>query len=416
MNWLKNLFGIREVDFNYPSSYSEIMGVSPLFNDYCDDLKKMKAVFENPAVLKVFALQCDLFSLGRVIVKKKGGGEIKDDPFLEMMKNPNPFQTQSQFLWDYMFWVMLGNSYCCVDSNILTPDNKLYFLEHQKMEWPNDMEKLKDKLLISKKSLSDLDKINITYRYEDRTSITIPLKQIQINYDLTNGSGNWFKGRNRIDSLVKVITNSDEALKSNNINIRYAGKFMVAGMQDPNNVAQLPMGEIEKQDIETKMNGRKQVHATKTMIDIKRFVEDRRGLDLDKAYLDQYFIIGSMYGIPRDVLEAYVSSTYENQEKARASHVTYTLQPKGNDFFQGLAKRFGYDIAGKEIFIDWSHLPFMQVFERDRALTNNTNIQTLTALLKLNVDIDDANYFLGTNFKTASYAAPTTNAPAIGGS
>lgn len=64
-------------------------------------------VLSNPAVLKVFCLQADLFSMGKVTVEKNDI-EIEDDPFVALVSKPNPFtKTQSQFLRDFMFWNML---------------------------------------------------------------------------------------------------------------------------------------------------------------------------------------------------------------------------------------------------------------------------------------------------------------------
>ena len=85
------------------------------------------------------------------------------------------------------------------------------------------------------------------------------------------------------------------------------------------------------------------------MVDIKRFVDDLRVLELDKSFLADYYVIGTVYGIPRDVLEAYQSSTFENQEKARAGHVSYTLEPAGEALGAMLEKRWGYDVKGKKI-------------------------------------------------------------------
>jgi hypothetical protein len=163
------------------------------------------------------------------------------------------------------------------------------------------------------------------------------------------------------------------------------------------------MGEVEKQDIETKMNGRKAVHAVKSMIDIKRFVDNLSSLQLDEIQLNQYFFIGTMYGIPKDVLEAFNSGTYENQEKARGAFVSYCLAPKGKLFFEGFASFFGYDLEGKQIIIDWEHLPFMQVFAKERAETIKVQSETLLNLMRAGVKLKEINEMLDTNFTILDY-------------
>lgn len=393
--------------------YSNI-SPSPKFNLLGDDLKKYNAVFSNPALLKVFTLQCDLFSLGRIKVLTKAGVELPNDPVALLLNNPNAYQGNTQLLWDVMFNYMIGNVYAYLDSDVPTEDNVLYILEIHKIKWPKELDKKKDKLILSKKSKKEIDDLFIEYVYEDNTSMKIPLKKIIRLTDLSNGQGNFFKGKSRIDSLYKILSNADKSLNATNINIDYSGKFMVAGQQDIENVNDELMGQDEKEDIEKKMNGKKRVHAVKSKIDIKRFVENAKALGLDEAYRSAYFMIGSMYNIPKDVLEAYLQgSTYENQEKSTAKHVAYTLQPKGDDFLEALAVRFGY--TDKKITICWDHLPFMQIFKKEQVNTQNTQVDMLNKLLKLNVSIVEINDFLGTDFKTASYEQPkppTGNSPA----
>ena len=143
---------------------------------------------------------------------------------------------------------------------------------------------------------------------------------------------------------------------------------------------------------------------------IKRFINDLKVLELDKAYLADYFLIGNMYGIPRDVLEAYQSATYENQEKARAGHVTYTMEPAGEVLGGLLAKKWGYDARGWKICFSWDHLPFTQVFEKERAQIQQVKAQTLQTLLRLGVSIEQINVFLDTDFKiTQPEQAQTEN-------
>jgi hypothetical protein len=404
---------------NYKNGFLpyRLWNTSPQFNDYSKDATKLAAIFSNPALLKVFTLQCDLFSLAKVYVYNKKDVQ-KDHPALDRLETPNPMQNGSQFLWDYMFWKMLGNSYLYMDSDNVDRENApMYFLEPQKIEWPLSLERQKDKLIFSQSKLRDLMNTNIIYRYEDGTTFTFPLFKLCTVHDLTNGTGNFFKGYSRIDALYKVISNSETSLDSKNINVRYTGKFLVAGQADPNDVTKVPMSENEKKDIENKINGQtwqekiegeKQVHAVKSMVDIKRFVDDLRTLELDKSYLADYFLIGSMYNIPRDVLEAYQSSTFENQEKARAGHITYTLEPAGNAFADLLTKRWGLP-KGWRIVISWDHLPFAQAMEKDRTAVKYQQAQTLTMLLRSGIPIEEINSFLDTNFTVTQSANQNQN-------
>lgn len=364
------------------------------FNSYA---KKLEAVLTNPAMLKVVSLQCDMFSLGKVYVYKNGKA-VDNDPFLNLIKRPNPMQQRSQFLWDYMFWTMIGNAYCYVDSTVVDKanGNAMYWLDPGKIEWPHTIDNASDKFILSNKNRNELENTMITYRYNDGSKFEFPVKKLISIGDVSNGLGNWFSSPSRIDALYKVIGNSEASLDSNNINIRYAGKFMVAGRADINDVTRMPMAEDEKRDIEDKIDDGKPVHAVKSMIDIKRFVEDAASLKLDESYLHAYFVIGTMYGIPKDVLEAHNSGTYENQEKARGAHVSYCLQPKGDILMNAFEKMFGYE--DRDIVIDWEHLPFMQVFAKDRAQAEQIKTVSLLNLLKAGVPLEEINEFLDTEF------------------
>lgn len=373
-------------------------GLGPQFNDYTKDAEKISVVFSNPAMLKVVALQCDLFSLGKFYVYENGKA-LEKDAALDKLADPNPMQTAKQFKWDFMFWNMIGNANLYIDSAIPENiENPMYFLDPGKIEWPVSLQKQKDKLIFSKAAEKEIQSTVITYRYADGTVYKFPLKKLKVITDLTNGIGNWFKGFSRIDSLYKIISNSEVALDANNINLQMSGKFMVAGKQDPTDVTAAPLSKTEKSDIQDKILNDQPVHAVKSMVDIKRFVEDMGRLKLDEKYLAAYFLIGNAYNIPRDVLEAYNSSTFENQEKARASHVSYTIEPKSEDLCDVLNKYWGYNSTGKKITMSWDHLPFNQVFQKERAVTDQIKATTFINLRKSGVPLEDSNTFLDTEF------------------
>lgn len=380
----------------YRFGYQVLNGATQ-FNTFVGEKEKLAAVLSSPAALKVFALQCDLFSMGKICVKYDDEQEIEDDPFLAMLKRPNPFQQRSQFLWDFMFWNMLGTDYCYVNSKVIDEKNKMYFLNPAKIEWPQEMERFKDKLVFSDATIKEREKLTIKYRYDDGTYHEFPLGRLIVSTDLTNGLGNWYKGPSRLDALYKIVSNSEHALDAKNINLRYAGKFLVGS---PNEMNKIGMSEDEKKDIEGKVDSTdKSVWAVRSMVEIRRFVSDFKSLELGKSFLEDYFIIGSMYGIPRDVLEAYNSATYENQEKARAAHVNYCFDPKGNQFMDAFEVYFGYDILGKNICMTWAHLPFMQVFEKERVEVMKAKVETFKALIDMGVPLDQANMYVGTEFE-----------------
>ncbi len=335
--------------------------------------------------------------MGKIKVHKDGV-ELESDPFLTKMARPNPFQTQSQFLWDFMFWMMIGNDYTYSHSRLLDrEDNKLYHLDPSKMRWPSNIQDVQDKMIFSDADIAKRNKTLIEYKYNDGQVEKLLLDRIIVSNDLTNGTGNWYKGSSRLDALYKVISNSESALDSKNINIRFASKFLVGSNNETNKMG---LGETEKLDIETKFSDdNRKIYPLKTMVQIRRFVEDMKSLDLGTAYQEDFFIIGGLFGIPKDVLEAYLkSSTFENQEKARMAHVAYTLSPKGEQWMDSFERHFGYDKEGKNISITWDHLPMMGVFKKDQEETKKITIASLKELLALGVPLDEANAYLGLDF------------------
>lgn len=393
----------------------DVIHASTQFNTFARDKEKLAIVLSNPAVLKVVSLQCDLFSMGKVLVCDDDGEEIEDDPFLDLLRKPNPFTlTEAQFLWDFMFWNMLGSSYCYVNSKVVDgTNNRMYFLDPSRIEWPAKLEKKKDKLIFSDTQVREIMKTNIIYRYQDGGSIEFPFDRLVISHDLTNSVGNFFKSPSRLDALYKIISNSEHVLDSENINIRYSGKFLVGSEWSTGTTSKLGMTDEEKKDIIDKIDSnQKNVYPVRGKLNLNRFVDDLGVLQLPQEYLHQYFLIGNMYNIPRDVLEAYNSATYENQEKARAAHVNYTLEPKGNQFMDGFEVHFGYKEQKRNIKISWEHLPFMQIFAKEKVETQKATIEVLNSLLTLGVSIEQANEYLGTKFEIEK--PPQSEAPQDG--
>lgn len=403
MNWrslIGNVFGGNKFFFK-----GEIIDGLMHFNNYAATKEKLEIILKNFALLRVFSLQCDLFSMAKFyVVDVKTGEYINDDPFLNFIKQPNPFQTQSDWLWSFMFNHMIGNGNIWGTSKEITnPLLRLYILDNWKIEIDDTISDF-DKLLESNSEVQKLMDKTIVYHYNDGTTKTLRIGDVMSVKDLNIGD-NWFGYASRIDALYKVVGNIEAALDSENINIRYAGKFIVAGKEAFENVTKTPMLQTEKEDIESKADSRKQVHAMKTAVDVKRFVDSIKNIGLTEAERAAFYVIGNMFGIPEEVLKVFAEkgSTWENQEKGRGGYVDYVIEPKGEKLSTALNNNFGYNDKGKKIIMSWDHLAFMQVFEKEKAEISDKKALTMERLLKLNVPLDEINKFLDTDFTTAKY-------------
>ena len=163
---------------------------------------------------------------------------------------------------------------------------------------------------------------------------------------------------------------------------------MVNGTNSIDDITSLPMSEGEKMSIEKVFSSGKTVHAVKSPIEVNRFVDDIANLKLDESFYNDYLMVGSIYNIPRELLDANLlakGNTYENKEKAIGFHVEYTMQPKAKNLMDGLSRLFGF----KDLYMTWEHATFNQVFEVDRQNVIKLKLENLKLAKELDVKIED---------------------------
>lgn len=353
--------------------------------------EKVNAVFQNPAAIYVFDLLCDLFSMGKYKMMR-GETEVENDPLLDFLNNPNPFQTATQFKYDYMFFRKLGTANLYIDIKTIRAARPIgYFLYNQYITWPRWF-KDHSNSLGSKALYEEAKTKSIEYRINNKTKF-IPYENIIQYFDITNATNRW-QGPSRVDALVKIIKNSDNALESIDHNTDFSGKFLVGSQVEIDNMSKQHLGKAEKQSIREAMKSKYEwLFPTKTPPAIIPYSDGTSLPFLDEAFYKSMFYIGKVLNIPRDVLEVIDASTYENQEKARALIIYYVIQPAANDFCDGLLRHFGYE--GYTLELDYSHLPFLQVMERDGAEVFTRKAEALKDLVEAGMNPEDAAEYLG---------------------
>lgn len=347
---------------------------------FTSDKERINTVLNNPAALKVWKINADLGSLGK-INKFVDNKEIEKDVLFTKKAKPNFYQGWTQFFWDYYFWIQFGTAYMYRTNNVFGESTQLYWLNPANIEWDDSWKRKLTKFTFSMVGFNEQLKETVRYKWPDGTETNIKLKDITPFYDLSNGiEGNWFKGTSDLDSLYKVIRNSEYALDAKAINLEFSQKFMVSGKNSIDEITNTPMAQEEKDAVEQSIRNGKKVHAVKSEIDIKRFVDNINNLKLDEQFFNDYFTIGAMKGIPRDILELGLKgATYENQEKSIGRHVEYALKPKGQLITDAFEELFGWE----DLRFSWAHLSFNQVFEKDRAERVEIQLRNLAAAKEL---------------------------------
>lgn len=346
----------------------------------------------NPALAKVTYLNCDVFSLGKI---ERVDGETDD--FIRMLQNPNRFQTMRQWLWSYRFWIMYGNAYLKPNTAIVGNSRaQLYWLDSSKIDWDEASLENLDELVLSNSNQSRVERVEVRYEYQNGKSENFRLGELLPFHDLTNNTGNWYRGESRIDALKKILQNNESTLDAKNINLEFVRKFLVSGNYDPtkNLTSFATMQDVEQDDIENKLRGNKSVLPIKSQVSIERFVENLADLKLDEAYTSDLLVIADMYGIPKELISVLLEgSTYENQEKALSRHISYSEMPKAQDLLEGLCGHFG--LNADDYHMTWDYLSFMNHDNYKESQVNERNARTLAQLLDAGVNAEDALELLG---------------------
>lgn len=352
---------------------------------------RFDAVMDNPAVLINFRLIADMGSLVRIHKYKEN--VIEETDFLySLKKRPNFFQPWEQFFKDYYFWANIGTAYLYDPSQgELNDSDQLYWLNPDKLQFTKEQSKALKSLVFANKTYNDLMKSNVKYTQENGDTIQIPLKHITPFFSLSNGlSGNWYEGKSYLDALYKIVRIADESLNSLGTNLKYTQKFAVSSKTDKQNLNDFPsMGDNEKNDVEQKIASKKEVTVSKSPLQVERFVKDIANLKLDDTFLTQYFIIGKMFGIPKDVSEAYLSggATFENQSESMIKFISTSLQP----LIDPLVSHFKQD----DLRATWEHLPIYAVTRKTKSESRKLDLENLKLATDLGLNESERLRILG---------------------
>ena len=359
----------------------------------------------NIALFTAFDMRTTMFSRARVFVEGKDGKEIEDDPFLKLLQNPNFCESQSDFLKKHLWFKSLGTAMTRVmpkrkNANVHDIDN-VDALEHliPSLVDYQDFNKYGN-FVRSRSQKKEIEEQEILYKISGKDH-KIPVKDLAFFYDIACNMTDegFFKSPSRVDSISHELRNIQEAQESKNKNLVFSAKWLAIN-KGVEMTVRTNLKDDEKQEIEQNLF-HKSMNATNADVTVEALANDMRKLMLDNSIAADAMRVFGAYNINRNVLnwfqngQSSLSESGSKIEKSVAEWVQNSIQLEGDDFANTWTTFFGYHEQDKKIRFDYSHLPVMQVLEKERIEGIKKQADIFKILIDSGMVLDEAKRISG---------------------
>jgi len=330
---------------------------------------------------------------------------------LDMLNNPNYYQTKMDLLESLMFMqIANGVAVLYKKSVIGMPDEvgAVYLLDYNKITWP---ENFKTNTSIKKED-NNIGKQKIKYD-KDGENLDIAIDDLYFFYDMPNAfnSKNLFSCKSRLDGLKQTLINTSDSLVAKNIILKTNGKEMLTGASDG-----FPLSEDEKKEAQRLMNNRYGLSSTrsrsivtKANLTWKSLHIAVRDLGLDESVKVDGNIIYTALHIPKDILSLEAKkTTYNNFKESMVSYIQNETQSTLDAFCEVINTSSSdkkWKLKGA-----YNHLPVMQYIMLERYDVVKKQGDALKSLLDNGVPNDIALEMCGMD-KTIKLTQPKVQKP-----
>ena len=355
--------------------------------------KTIQAYSQTYALHKVIDCIKDTGKLANINLYENG--KLKATNYLYQVKlKPNPYQTWTDFVEEYIFWYSLGNVYFWKPTTTFAENQNYYFLDYSKFD-DDTIKKFKKfgKKLSNQNSnefLKDFGNHIIKYKYSENETQNIPLKEVVIIHSGIN-IDSWYLDNNKIEAIQKLISNSEDTLDSKNINIHFSKKYVAYQGVNKDDLAQqiTGLGKQEREDIKGKVMSKDPLHVSgSNNLEVKRFIDNLKNLGFDESFLNDYLLIGMFFNVPLEILGDFLrgkglSSQGDAKEKAMIQFVDMCLMP----ILQKLTDNLELNLTeNQEVKAEFTHLWFMKVAIKQQADQRKADLEALKIAKELGLD------------------------------
>lgn len=346
--------------------------------EWTGDMTNMKMALNHPILTPAILFVAKVFSQAYFELENKNTGTIKNTGgILDLLEDPNQFQTREDFLETLMF-VMIAQGVAVVALNKIIgfeDPTSMFVLDGDLIEWPDNYKNSK-----FRKNNPSVLKEYITYD-KDGENIKYQIKDLMFFYDLPNGiQQNPFKVRSRMDGLNQTLINTKDSLVAKNIILKTNGKELITGKKET-----FPLSPDDKKVMENMINNktglsytRKRGIVTQADLTWKSMHIALRDLGLDESVKVDGNLIYTALHIPKDILSLEAKkTTYNNFKESMVSYVQNEMQSSLNSFVAVFNKKFKSTI---KLTGNYSHLPIMQFILLEKYDVVKKQAEALTLL------------------------------------
>lgn len=372
----RELFNFRvERDRSGQFSYTTLNG-----DTFQDNGKYLELYLSNPVLSTIVNLRAEIYSQMK-IKHFKGDKEIENSPYVNLLSQPNYFQSKEDFFYQQMVFLSVAGTNLTYNIKAFANDvpKSLYNLIPSDIDWCK-LNKL-DKFITTKQDFKAFGEQKIKYTL-DNQEYKIKLSELIPTYDLANNlcSNSFLVSPSRVKGIAHVLYNIERNLKSKGVNLDMSQKYL-AKNESTGNEAQIQ--EPDRNSIVRGIAQKSLIITNQANVDVKHLVSDMKRLYLDEQFADDANKCLLAFGMNKDILNYFAKdSTFENQERGVIKYIQNSIQNTADNTMNSLSSQWGLLDNGEKLVATYDHLPIMQSVMIDKI----ANFKAMQEVIKLGIE------------------------------
>lgn len=349
-------------------------------NSFVDNERYLDLYIKNPVLNTIVSLRADMYSQMKITHIDKSGNVIENSPYINLLYNPNFFQSKEDFFFQQMVFLSTAGTNLMYQKKAFANETPkaIYNLIPSELDY-NDISKI-NKFVVTKQDIKAIGDRKVKYTLDDK-EYELYLSDLIPLYDLANGlvADSFFQSPSRVKAIHKILCNIDENIKSKGVNLQMSQKYL-AKNESTGNEAQIQPSD--RTSIE-KTIGAKSLVLTNANVDVTHLVSDMKRLYLDEQFADDANKCLLAFGLNKDVLNYYAKdSTFENQEKGVIKYIQKSIQGTADNTMNSLSSQWGLLERGEKLIASYEHLPVMKSVLNDKIATYKSFEETIKLSLE----------------------------------